>query len=202
MQGLRGDVCYAIGALRDGSIEIRVGKNYEIRYNQRCYHWLVELQRIFYEHYGVRGSIRPWIRGTYMLRINDKNTTLEFADLCEYKTPQREWTTPSIIKQQTLGQQLCYVQGFWDAEGGLPHNPSQSSQFYLSFDQENYEALNFIRSVLLKLNFNPTNITRTGKCWQFRLTRKEEIIRYAREISTRHPDKQSRMRSLTQLLLP
>ena len=63
----------------------------------------------------------------------------------------------------------------------------------VSFDQANLEALAFVRDKLMQMGYRPTRITRTGNIWQFRLTRREDIMRFKNEIGSWHPEKKRRL---------
>jgi intein-encoded DNA endonuclease-like protein len=115
------------------------------------------------------------------------------------RVPQETWDTPSLLSRTSDLAKLDYVRGFWDAEGGLPQTTKQT---YISFDQKNRCALEFIRNILSTAGFHPTNITLTGQCWQFRITRKNELARYFREIGTSHPEKHGRFRKMLKALFP
>ncbi|MCS7136710.1 MAG: hypothetical protein NZ931_06490, partial [Aigarchaeota archaeon] len=127
---------------------------------------------------------------------------LKLSNLSEYVAPQKYWNTPTFVKKQSTQGIINYVRGFWDAEGGMPKNITGRFQPYLSFDQNNYESLTFVRDFLTQIGYSPTRLTFTGRCWQFRLTRKKEIIRYILEIQTWHPEKKLRQKKLLQFLLP
>jgi phosphoribosylformylglycinamidine (FGAM) synthase PurS component len=46
MNKLTEEVLYLLGALSDGNIDIRTGKNYEIKIGQKCERWLEKLKEI------------------------------------------------------------------------------------------------------------------------------------------------------------
>ena len=112
--------------------------------------------------------------------------------------PKILWNTPTIIRSQPLDIQKEYIKGFFDAEAGLPRNPKKWK--YISFDQKAREPLEFIRKILIKLKFKPTNLTWTSEVWQFRLTRKIDIINFVEEIGSSHPDKIKKLHLLRQAL--
>ena len=92
--------------------------------------------------------------------------------------------------------QIHYLRGFFDAEGGLPKNPKTAKQKYLSFSQKNKESIEFLRNVLIKKNYRPTNITFCGNVWEFRLTRKMDMLNFCKNIGSWHADKKLRMKFL------
>lgn len=75
----------------------------------------------------------------------------------------------------------------------MPKDPTRAKQRYISFDQANLDALAFIRSQLAQMSYRPTRITKTGGVWQFRLTRRADIMRFRNEIGSWHPEKKRRL---------
>ncbi len=51
------EICYILGALRDSTIDIREGKNYEVKIAQKDERWLKLLQTLFKKHFGDSGNI-------------------------------------------------------------------------------------------------------------------------------------------------
>ena len=189
---------YLLGALRDASTDIRPGKNYEVKIAQKDVKWLIYLQKLFKELFGEGGNLSR--HGDYtILRITKKAAVLRIVEVSEIEVPQDTWDTPTLLLQAAEEAKVSYVRGFWDAEGGLPKTTRQT---YISFDQKNRSALEFVRNILITKGFHPTNITLTGKCLQFRLTRKKELARYFHEIGTFHPEKHDRFLKMLNALFP
>ena len=176
MEEIDKDLAYLLGALRDASVDIRERKNYEIKIAQKNKEWLQKLQSIIKQKFGYKGKITRHGKNYYILRITQKRVVEKIMQLAEIKIPQILWNTPAIIKGQPLDVQKEYLKGFFDAEAGLPGNPKKWK--YIS-----------IREVLIKLKFKPTNLTWTSGVWQFRLTRKADIINFIEKIGSFHPDK-------------
>ena len=192
------DLAYLLGALRDASVDIRERKNYEIKIAQKNKEWLQKLQSIIKQKFGYKGKITRHGKNYYILRITQKRVVEKIMQLAEIKIPQILWNTPAIIKRQPLDVQKEYIKGFFDAEAGLPGNPKKWK--YISFDQKAKEPLEFIREVLIKLKFKPTNLTWTSGVWQFRLARKADIINFIEKIGSSHPDKIKKLHLLKQAL--
>ncbi len=194
---LNEELAYLAGALRDGTVIIRHGYDYEVRLAQKSYEWLEFIDGIFKRNFGKGGVIYDEKRGAsrlyYVLRIFDKKLVEELVELFNIKTPQTMWETPHLIKNASIELVIHYVRGFFDAEGGLPRDPAHAKQYYISFDQANLEALTFIRDKLIQLGYRPTRITKTGGVWQFRLTRRRDIARFRNEIGSWHPEKKKRL---------
>ena len=201
MVTLNGELAYLAGALRDGTVVIRSGYDYEIRLAQKSREWLKVLNGLFARIFGRSGAIyREKRRGAsgavrtyYVLRIFDKRVVSELIRLFDIATPQTRWGTPDIIRRAGADIVKHYVRGFFDAEGGLPKDPTRAKQHYISFDQANLDALAFIRSQLAQMSYRPTRITKTGGVWQFRLTRRADIMRFRNEIGSWHPEKKQRL---------
>ncbi|MBI2674942.1 MAG: LAGLIDADG family homing endonuclease [Candidatus Aenigmarchaeota archaeon] len=190
------EIAYLLGALRDATADIRKAKNYEIKISQKEMDWLVLLQKFFETHFGIRGNITKHVNGAVILRLNGKDVVNSVLEISEMKIPQEFWETPKIIKIQPLEIQISYLRGFFDAEGGLPKNPGNAEQLYLSFSQKNKEAVRFLRKLLIKKGYKPTNITFCGKVWEFRLARKKDMIFFCDKIGSWHKDKKRRLEML------
>ena len=185
---MNNEISYLMGALRDGNFDVRPGKNYELRIYQDDEFWLAAVSEMFQRNFGIA----PKISGK-LLRINNKKAIKELLAISEYKNPQGQWETPSLLRTSSDEERWWYVSGFWDSEGGVPLNHATTTQTYVSFDQKNKEALEFVRSFLVKEGFRPTNLTFTGNVWQFRLTRRAEVKEFATRIISFHREKFRRL---------
>ena len=184
-------ICYLLGALRDGTFDVRQGKNYELRIYQDDGKWLDFVSKILEQNFGLK----PHKIGK-LLRLSNKKVVGKILKISEYVKPQKMWFTPSCIKGSSQEKIWWYVSGFWDAEGGLPENPTMQTQNYVSFDQKNKESLEFVRNFLISDGFRPTNLTYTGNVWQFRLTRKESVRKFIERIHCFHGGKLARLKKL------
>ena len=192
------EVAYILGALRDGSIDIRKGKNYEVRFGQKNREWLITLQAMFQSSFGYGGTITKHLGIYYILRITRKAIVKEIQEFSGFVKPQSKWGTPRIIKHQSPSILRWHVRGFFDAEGGTPEDPQKWR--YVSFDQKNKESLKFIRNVMIRFGYTPTNLTFTSSVWQFRLTRNDDLVRFCRWMKPLHPDKRAALRLLAKWL--
>lgn len=191
------EILYFLGALRDGSIDIRKGKNYEIKIGQKCAEWLEMLKKIIDKNFLTNSRINNGL-----VRITNKEIVLSIKELSDIKNPQENWNTPSILKNLSSKEVIPYIRGFWDAEGGLPENPeltTKAEQRYVSFHQKNKESLEFIRNHLIRLGFHPTNMTFCGKVSEFRVCRKAEIKNFYNLIGSWHKEKSERLKGLVSL---
>lgn len=194
-------IAYLLGAMRDATVDIREGKNYEIKVSQKNMEWLQLIQEIFKKEFGKSGRITRHMKGYWILRINGKKFVEEITEISQIKIPQENWGTPGRIKQSKQRKIIIsYIRGFFDAEGGLPRKVTKTSQKYIIFSQKNKESLEFIRKKLEEMNIKPTNLTRCGGVWEFRVTRKKSILEFIRIIGSFHPEKIKKFKILQWVL--
>lgn len=191
------ELFYLLGALRDASIDVRRGKNYELRIYQSCEPWLEYVAHVLADHFGVRPGIR-----NNLLRLSNKRVIEELLEISEYRCPQDTWETPSVVRRASTDELWWYTSGFWDAEGGLPWNPEATAQRYVSFDQKCREAVEFLRNFLVSEGFLPSNLSYTGQVWQFRINRREHIRHFAHRLHSQHRDKHERLTRLARVSSP
>lgn len=184
-------IFYLMGALRDGNFDVRRGKNYEVRIYQKHRDWLYEVAKIISENYNVE----PKISGN-LLRLNNKTVIEKMIADSEYKKPQKFWETPTIVKEGTEDEKWEYISGFWDADGGLPRDPNNVTQKYISFSQKSKETLEFIKGFLMTQGIKTTNLTYTGQIWQIRITRKDAIQKFYAHLRSRNREKLNRLKML------
>ena len=187
-KAMKAEIYYLLGALRDASFDIRNSKNYELKIYQNYTPWLFAIEDILSTNFGCHCRIQ-----NSMLRANGKEVMNELLSVSNFQSPQENWGTPEILKDANADEIWWYVSGFWDAEGGVPYSKKWS---YTSFDQKSKNALEFVRSFLVSENLRPTNLTYTGKVWQFRITRKEHLKIFSNRIHSLHEEKFERLLSL------
>ena len=186
-------VLYLIAALRDGSIDNRNCKNYEIKIGQTVQRWLSDIIKpIIESNFGVRVNIHG-----NLLRLTNKKAVHEIQQISGIQP--HGWKTPETVKKIPLESRIPYIRGFWDAEGGIPKKPencNKAEQMYISFHQKDKEPLVFIRDSLIEMSYKPTNITKCSEAHEFRITRRAHMKRYCTEIGSWHPEKSERMQKL------
>ncbi|MBI4181653.1 MAG: LAGLIDADG family homing endonuclease [Candidatus Aenigmarchaeota archaeon] len=190
---MHNDELYLISALRDGNVDYRIGKNYEIKIWQKDERWLTDVLKPIIER---RFHCTVHVHG-HLLRITNKRVVDDIRRLSGIKP--WGWHTPAPVKLLPPSRRITYIRGFWDAEGGVPKHPERchrAEQRYLSFHQKDREPLVFIRDTLISLGYRPTNITYCKGAHEFRITRAAHIVRFCREIGSLHPEKGERMRRL------
>jgi len=194
------DLAYLLGALRDGTIDVREGKNYEIELAQKNKMWLQFVQNVFKKEFRKEGNILRHMKGYWIIRINGKETVRKIAEISQMKIPQENWKTPSLIEASDIETKINCIRGFFDAEGGLPKKITKSSQKYVIFSQNNKESLEFIRKTLMEISIKPTNLTICGNVWEFRITTKDGIIKFINSVGSSHPEKVKKLKILKRVL--
>lgn len=190
---------YLAGAFRDGCLTVQ----YQIKIKQKCRAWLSDIiVPMLNEEFGLaltERAIYPQndANERYYLAFKRKKVWLQLKELFEMPASKAGvWNTPTFLKTDNALLQ-DYIRGFFDAEGGVPRTIA-GSKLYVSFTQKNMEPLEFIRDKLesvfgikcggLRISDKKSNV------WQFRITKKESIARFADRISSWHPDKSARLR--------
>ena len=79
---LNNDLCYILGALRDANLDIRPGKNYEIKFGQKDERWLVYLSELLAKNFQIKFNVSK-----NMLRITQKAVVLKLAKISDMVSP-------------------------------------------------------------------------------------------------------------------
>lgn len=122
---------YLLGALHDGTFS----SNRRFRISQKGKNWLIFLKKIL-----KKIGHNSWIyregknRDVYVLE-----TLANFLDFD---------FNPLTLK--TNKEKKAYIRGFFDAEGGMPHN--SKARFYIQLTQSNKEKLKKLKKLLRELN--------------------------------------------------
>ncbi len=119
---------YLLGALHDGTYN-RFHKTF--RFSQKGKAWLRILQSLL-----RRTGNASWIyREGKMRNVFPLETTASFLDI---------HFDPLALKSSR--ERIAYVRGYFDAEGGMPHN--SRAPFYIQICQKNLEELHKVRNFL------------------------------------------------------
>lgn len=158
---------YLLGALHDGTVRRRT-----IRISQREESYVLFLKRLV----GQLGA-RAW---TYREGKNRNLYVVEF---------RRSLLVGSAIR--TLTDKIDYARGYFDAEGGVPADPT--AEPYLYFAQKNLEDLWELRTMLVEIGIRCGRIHNPScraapEYWRFYVSRKS-IPGFARIIGSWHPRK-------------
>ena len=133
---------YLLGALHDATFS----SNKRYRFSQKGTEWLKFLQKLF-----KRIGYNSWIykegsdRDVYVLE-----TLASFLDFSF--NPRRLSST---------GEKVSYTRGFFDAEGGIPHN--RRDRFYIQLVQKNKQRLVQIERILSELSISVGKIHNPSK---------------------------------------
>jgi len=125
---------YLQGALHD-AYKARGNK---VRFSQKYRSWLEKLSELL-----LYLGHRSWIYQEGKRDVYDLETTASFLDF--------KFNPKNI----SLPEQVAYIRGFFDAEGGIPHK--KSDRFYIQFVQKNKSKLLILKKCLSGLNI------KTGK---------------------------------------
>jgi intein/homing endonuclease len=209
------DLVYLIGALRDAYIREK-GSTYYILfgYLHEDRVWIDNiLDPIFEKLFGEKLK-KIGVKREYKL-ITSKAITSFLKETFNI-TPgsQRNWKTPEIVLRLPLELQKHYIAGFWDADGGCPHEETYSSKWFKpyvkftqSFNNENScPPLEDIQRILEVMNITstitklPRHGSRKSPAFDLIISKKESIINFWKEIPVRHPIKAQRLKNLVNFL--
>lgn len=121
---------YLQGALHDSTYNTR---HRTFRFTQSNKDWLLFLQKLL-----TNLGFKSWIyregedRSVYALE-----TTANFLDY---------GFSPHLLNGKS--DQIAYIRGYFDAEGGFPKSSSQ--RLYIYFAQKNFDELNILKEILTK----------------------------------------------------
>jgi intein-encoded DNA endonuclease-like protein len=133
---------YLLGALHDATFS----SNRRYRFSQKGTEWLKFLQKLF-----KKVGYNSWIykegsdRDIYVLE-----TLASFLDFSF--NPRR---------LSGINEKVSYIRGFFDAEGGIPHN--KEARFYIQLVQKNKQKLVEIKRILSELNIDVGKIHNPSK---------------------------------------
>ena len=139
----------------------------------------------------------------FYIAFKSQRVWKQLKDLFDIPDDTISWKTPSFIRGVDKSLMRYYIQGFFDAEGGVPHNPA-ASKLYLSFTQRNYESLEFIKDQLeTKWNIISGNLRvsdKKSRSWRFSITGRQSIKQFISKIGTQHPSKRVRFSIISDLI--
>jgi intein-encoded DNA endonuclease-like protein len=206
------DLAYLLGAFKDGAVYKNEKEGiYRIRLYQKCKEWLIYVQQIFEKIFNKKLYLRKDPRKElWYLEINNKELFNILTDLLSQSVP------PSI-KNASLNIQKSFVQGVFDAEGGImrienyeniPEKLKKKlSDIRVRFGQADRELLQFVKDTLEKIGIGCGRI-----CGPFYKTEKsqgyyelnsygiENFKKFMFSIGSRHPIKSERMSKILHLV--
>lgn len=202
------DLAYLLGAFKDGSIYKNEKEGiYRIRIYQRCKEWLEMTEEIFLKVFKKKLYLRKDPRKIlWYLETNDKTLFILLRDLLAKPVPD-------IIKNNSIEIKLAFIQGVFDAEGGILRieqyeNESERLKKKLQdirvrFGQANRELLEFIKTTLEEIKIDCGKV-----CGPYYKNEKsqgyfevnsygiENLRKFLSLIGTRHPVKLMRMEKI------
>lgn len=169
-------LAYLHGAMHDATLN----KGRRVRFAQKHRKWLETLQKML-------GSIgaKSWI---YKEGRNRNVWVLETV------TPQLDFAfNPGRIRLR--GEQIAYLKGFFDAEGGIPLN---GDRFYIQLVQKNKPKMEKLKRMLKLLNIRSGKIHNPSKkvdpdYWRLFIATSDHS-KFVRVIGSYHPIKANVMR--------
>ncbi len=140
------DLAYLLGAMRDGSLITSCGKHFIRLYDTRDAKWSRKVKNIFKTIFEIDMHIRYQKRfDTAYLDTSSKSLFHLLNVLfngCMHKD------APEIIKTAPKRIQKAYIEGFFDAEGHVPHKPNR---YQIDLTQKDRKSLEFAKTVLENL---------------------------------------------------
>jgi len=163
---------YLLGALHDGTLN----KGKRFRFSQKGNEWLKLLQTLF-----KKIGYNSWLyregkkRDVYVLET--------LADFLEIR-----FNPNNLIRKE---EKNTYVKGFFDAEGGIPHE--RKSRFYIQLSQNNRNKLRKIKIILRNSSINTGKIHNPSssinpKYWRMYISADSQWD-FIRKIGSWHPRK-------------
>tara|TARA_Y100000310_G_scaffold285492_1_gene308986 strand:+ start:507 stop:1061 length:555 start_codon:yes stop_codon:yes gene_type:complete len=182
---MESEIAYLHGALHDGYVYTGKSKGKVAVITQKNREWLVRIQRI-------------------IELLNTRSWIFQQRDIHILETKLPELLKPINVSSLKHKDALEYVAGFFDAEGGIPKNPTKSSTVYIQFVQKNKTKLEEIVKILEKSGIKCGKVHQYDKkksgCWRFFINR-ESHLKFIETITSRHPEKQERLRLFADRLL-
>lgn len=179
------EIAYLFGVLHDGYIYRGKKKGQVAVFTQKLLSWLQEIEKII-ERRGENAWIFPQ-REIFVLET-------KFSPLL----------MPLDLDSLTSAEQLAYIAGFFDAEGGLPKNPKHSKLLYINMVQKDEAKLLFIKKILESFGIKCGKMHQYDKkksgCWRFYI-RSESLPDFVDLISSKHAEKRERLTELKEQFL-
>ena len=138
----RGEIlAYVHGAMHDGSLN----KRKRVRIVQRNITWLETIRNLL-QTIGIRSWIyrEGKMRNLYTLETVSKELDFKFDPL----------------RLETKQEQVMYLRGFFDAEGGVPRN---GKRFYIQLAQKDYRKMEAVKKMLGDIDIESGKIHNPSK---------------------------------------
>ncbi len=208
-KGITPGLAYILGALRDGTINIKRTKeysHYRLDFHSKSKDWLINISRILEKH----ASNKPQISGItrkyglyWKLVLNDKKFINDLVNISGFHTMQSTWNTPKVILESSAEVKSAYISGFFDAEGCVTKLTSRelwNIGFYHTWENSaECPPLEDIKNMLSDMDIRSNRITvktldNRLPLFCLRITDKKSVMRFCNEIFSINPDKKKRMK--------
>lgn len=169
-----------IEAYLQGALHDAYRRRNRIRFSQKGTEWLMVLKELL-EHLGHKS----WMYREGSRDVYDLETTAGFLDFR---------FDPRLLK--TNEEKASYIRGFFDAEGGIPHN--RDAIFYIQLVQKDREKMQVLKKLLQSLGIetgvlhNPSR--RVDPNYWRCFVRTASHANFAKVIGSWHPMKKARLK--------
>ncbi len=138
------DLAYLMGAMRDGSLIKSRGKHFVRLYDTADAKWISSVKEIFSKLFETEMHLRYNKKfDVAYLEISSKPLFSLMKILFENNMHK---DVPEIIKTAPLEIQKSYIEGFFDAEGHVPHK--NTKRYQIDFTQKDPKSLEFVKKFL------------------------------------------------------
>jgi len=206
-------LAYFLGYLQgDGSIE---SNRKRINFTDGSLEQLERINFISYQLFKVKGKIREINTSiskkiAYTLEIGSLVLNSYLSDVfginrgikTNLKVP------PILIANKDVLR--WYLKGLFDADGTLPKNPKKAKQLFIDITLKDKEFILQIKGMLELFGINTLNpycrIAKSpnsefiSKTWELRIRKKEDMVKFLKEVGFFHSDKLERAESLLAFL--
>ena len=167
-----------IEAYLQGALHDAYRRKNRIRFSQKGTEWLMVLKGLL-EKLGHKS----WLYREGTRDVYDLETTARFLDF-EF----------DLESNRTDGEKVSYIRGFFDAEGGIPHNAN--APLYIQLVQKDKEKMQKLKQMLQSLGIktgvlhNPSRRV-DPNYWRIFVSRASHAD-FARIVGSLHPAKRAR----------
>jgi DNA-binding CsgD family transcriptional regulator len=178
-------LAYLIGYwFGDGTLSKQNNRTMRIEFYDECKEQLELIAGLILDIFGLRPSY--WRKdprhNCWIVRYNSVLLGKYFENVLGLPSGRRIKTGyfPEFVEPPELAK--AFVAGFFDAEGHIFHAPNTG--YHLVISQRNSAFLEKFKELLVKLGFESK-----FQGPRIRITGKEKVLRFLKEIPIRHPDK-------------
>ncbi len=137
--------------------------------------------------FGKSITVKKRKSGLFRARLYSKTAYLQFHS---YKK------NPSLILGAGGMAKVCFVRGFFDAEGSAPKR-KQGTQYRIQIYQKDRRVLRVISKILRSLGIRTGKLTNSYDVGQLPIRTKENVRKFSRIIGCEHPGKSKALEKLS-----